>query len=197
MKTGFDKFELRVYPENYVSWGQSETSNPATGLNMLAKMQGQESNFENAENGFQPIDIYINDKPFVEIIREAEESIIAKENLQRDKDSQLIAGDYFSLPASLTYLPCRNLLDQPDEFAFVTEPDDIHFGKSTLLGCTCGVLECWFIVAKITLTPTTVTWSNFAQFHFDYEYDLKPFVFEREKYESELLPIINIDGLNG
>lgn len=187
MKEGFDKFELRVDPANYVSWGQTSYSNPSLILNTLAKMQGEETNFEKAQNGFQPIDIFINNKNFLQLIREAEEPIIAKENLQRDEDSQLIAGNYLSLPASLTYLPCRNLLDEPDEFAFMIESDHIHFGKSTLLGCTCGVLECWFIVAKITLTPATVTWSNFGQFHFDYEYDIEPFIFERNQYESELV----------
>lgn len=197
MKARFDKVELRVDPAKYVSWGEPVYQNPADILNYIAKLQGQETNFKNPENGFQPIDIFINDRSFLEIIRETEEPIIAKENLQRDAESQLKAGDYYSLPATLTYLPCRNLLDEPDEFDFLIEPEHLHSNKSTLLGCTCGVLECWFIVAKITLTPTTVTWSNFAQFHFDYEYDLKPFVFEREQYERELLPIIKIDGLNG
>lgn len=197
MERGFDKFELRVDPKNYVSWGEPVYQNPADILNYIAKIQGQETNFKNPENGFQPIDIYINDRSFLEIIKEVEEVALVKENFQRDAESQLKAGDYYSLPPSLTYFPCRNLLDEPEEFAFIIESDHIHFGKSTLLGCTCGIEGCWFIVAKITLTPTTVIWSNFAQFHFDYEYDLRPFVFEREQYERELLPITNIDGLNG
>jgi hypothetical protein len=185
----FDKFELRVNPENYVNWGQSDYSDPAGVLNLMSKMQGEKPGFKKLENGFQPIDIYINDKPLIEIIREIEEVALVKENLKRDQNSQLIPGDYLSLPASSTYLPSRNLLDKPKESGFVIEPDDLHYGKSTLLGCTCGVTECWFIVAKIWLTPTTVTWSNFAQFHLDYEYQLKPFIFERKEYEKQLLPI--------
>jgi hypothetical protein len=187
LKKGFDYFELRVNPANQVSWDEPTFSNPDAVLNLIAKMQGQEANFEKAEKDVRPSDIYINGKFFVDIIREIEEPVFVRENLQRDAESQLIAGDYLSLPASLTYLPCRNLLDEPDEFAFVTEPDDIHFGKSTLLGCTCGILECWFLVAKISLTETTVTWSNFGQFHLDYEYEIEPFVFDRKQYENELV----------
>lgn len=132
--------------------------------------------------GFQPIDIYIDGKLLLDLVREVEEPLTN----YTEGDGGFRPGDYLSLPASLTYLPNRNFFDEPWNHYFQCLPGDIHYGKSTLLGCTCGIIECWFIVARISLTPTIVTWSHFGQFHRNYEYDLGPFIFERKQYEHQL-----------
>ena len=150
-------FELRLDPKNYVRW-------PDGG------------------GGFQPIDIYIDGRFLVDIIREVETPFFAAE----DSDTGgFVAGGYLSLSRLDSYLPSRNLLGEPFQHYFDIEPDNIHYGKSILLGCTCGITECWFLVAQITLTATTVQWSRIGQFHRNCEYDLE-FVFDRQQYESQL-----------
>lgn len=74
---------------------------------------------------------------------------------------------------------------------------DWESSKVTLLGCTCGVTSCWPLVSTISVTPTTVTWSNFEQPHrrpgsaavfWDYS-GFGPFVFDRAQYEAALAAV--------
>ena len=154
----YNVFEIRVDPANYIEW-------PGGG-------------------GFQPVDIYIDGRFLIDIIREVEKSVFA---LKEEENSERPAGDYISLNKNLTFLPNRNLLGEHfTDHPFVIEPDNIHRGKSILLQCSCGITECWFLAAKITVTETTVEWSRLGQFHRNYEYGLQAFVFDREQYEQQL-----------
>ncbi|MFD7934934.1 hypothetical protein ACFV4T_10425 [Streptomyces sp. NPDC059755] len=61
-------------------------------------------------------------------------------------------------------------------------------GRTPLLGCPCGIWQCWPLMARVAMTPTTVTWSGF---HYPEreewgELPLGPFVFERQAYEEAL-----------
>ncbi|MCX4764180.1 hypothetical protein OG562_25120 [Streptomyces sp. NBC_01275] len=73
---------------------------------------------------------------------------------------------------------------------FEDRPD--HFLASAtavpVLGCTCGVWECWPLTADITPTPATITWSSFRQPHRAQwgELPIGPFVFDRTAYEAAL-----------
>lgn len=148
--------------------------------------------------GFQPVDIFIDGRFLIDIIREAEEPVFAQEYFddflhsedENDDDEPTLipAGDYLSLPASLTFLPSRNLLGEEPYDWFEQTPDDMHWGKSVLLGCTCEIEGCWDLVAKISLTDSAVIWSRIGQFHREYEHDLE-FVFERRQYEAQLRKI--------
>lgn len=103
---------------------------------------------------------------------------------EEPKNLYIMAGDYMPLPLWMVKFPSRHLLDEPFKIAkkgFVFELDDPYINKTTLLGCTCGITECWFLLARITLTETTVTWSNFNQFYREWEYNLS-FTFERKEY---------------
>ncbi|WP_217809151.1 hypothetical protein [Agreia pratensis] len=59
-------------------------------------------------------------------------------------------------------------------------------GHVWLLGCDCGEVGCWPLRARVNVTDTTVTWSEFSQpyrKHRDYS-RFGPFEFNRAQYES-------------
>ncbi len=67
-----------------------------------------------------------------------------------------------------------------------------HTGRTTLLVCGCGIMTCWPLTARITSSPDTVTWNNFAQPHrpaWDFS-GFGPFVFDREAYDESLLELL-------
>ncbi|MDX3383635.1 hypothetical protein PV682_19510 [Streptomyces niveiscabiei] len=59
-----------------------------------------------------------------------------------------------------------------------------------LLGCPCGIWACWPLTARIAVTDTTVTWSDFRQPNREHwgELPLGPFQFDRAAYDSALTP---------
>ena len=83
--------------------------------------------------------------------------------------------------------PSRHLLGE------LTRPY-AYTDKVTLLECACGEPGCWPLLAAVTVTPATVTWSAFEQPHRrrqgpagSWRYDrLGPFIFSRPAYEAEL-----------
>jgi hypothetical protein len=142
---------------------------------------------------FSPVDLRINGRSLLELIRELEVPLVRKEVEERLAGGEppeavtLEPGGYLPLPAHLVFLPSRHLLDQPQSPGFVLEPDDPQRGKTRLLGCTCGVSECWMLTVRVELSADEVRWSDFTQFHRQHwRYDLGPFVFRRVDYERAL-----------
>ncbi|MFJ3925225.1 hypothetical protein [Streptomyces sp. NPDC090022] len=70
------------------------------------------------------------------------------------------------------------------------EPELRHApsGAVALLGCTCGIAACWPLLATVTATARTVTWSGFHQPHRPEwgELPLGTLVFDRGGYEAAL-----------
>ncbi|MEH1923373.1 hypothetical protein [Nostoc sp.] len=137
-------------------------------------------------------EIYINNQPLIEVVRliekpfiqaEIEEQRVAGEDID---ELAFPAGDYLYLPPSMVLLPSRNLLDEPWDHGFRLQSNNLQAGKAIVLGCTCGVIECWFMQVRITLNESTVEWADFGQFHRDWQYNLGPFKFDRKQYVSEL-----------
>ncbi|MFJ8112631.1 hypothetical protein [Streptomyces sp. NPDC096132] len=60
--------------------------------------------------------------------------------------------------------------------------------RAPLLGCPCGIWQCWPLQARIGVTSTTVTWSAFRQPYREEwgELPIGPFEFDREAYEAAL-----------
>jgi hypothetical protein len=56
-----------------------------------------------------------------------------------------------------------------------------------LLECSCEIFGSWDLVAKIEVTEKHVIWSRIGQVHLDCDYDLAPFVFNRQQYEAQLV----------
>jgi hypothetical protein len=134
----------------------------------------------------------INGRPLIERVREVEAPLTRAEVARRAAageprtDERFRPGDYMYLPR-LYRLPSRHLLGEPRPTGFVLAPDDPQRGKTRVLGCTCGVADCWFITVRICLDERTVTWSDFTQFHRrSWVYPLGPYVFERAAYEAAL-----------
>jgi len=99
------------------------------------------------------------------------------------------AGDYVNLPIRQLRLPSRVLLDEPQNHAgrgFSIDSGDPRCAKATLLECTCGTTECWFLLAQIAVLEDVVVWTSFEQFHRDWVYDLGPFVFDKADYLHQL-----------
>jgi hypothetical protein len=145
---------------------------------------------------FQPIELRVNGIGLIELVRKAElphaESefdarIAAGETVGELGTRGKLAGDYLYPGSQNVFLPSRNLLGEPYKHGFNTTADDPRNQKSLLLQCTCGIADCWFLLATIKVNEATVVWSDFCQYHRAWQYDLGPFVFDRKSYESQLL----------
>ncbi len=136
------------------------------------------------------VDIVVDGVPLIDLVREQELPHAAAEETERADEfpdyppgrlTQELAGDYVSLPAKF-YWPSRHFLDEPLEL-----PHGGDDGETMLLGCTCGINDCWALLTTITLTEQTVTWSGFRNNSRDWDLSgLGPFVFGRSQYESSL-----------
>jgi len=61
--------------------------------------------------------------------------------------------------------------------------------KTVLLGCSCGEIGCWPLMARVELGDDQVVWREFAQPHRSstWSYDgFGPFVFKRSQYVEAL-----------
>lgn len=137
-------------------------------------------------------EIRINGAPLLDVIREAELPSATAEYDERTANGETgiynLAGEYLYMPPSMYFLPNRNLLDEPYSLAaigFAIPENDPQSQKATILQCTCGVPDCWFLMTHITLEQNVVRWSAFEQFHRDWKYNLS-FNFDRTDYESQL-----------
>ncbi|MFF9062603.1 hypothetical protein ACF09K_28515 [Streptomyces sp. NPDC014882] len=65
-----------------------------------------------------------------------------------------------------------------------------------LLGCSCGIWGCWPLMAKVTVSSTTVTWSSFRQPYREPwgELAMGPYEFPRDAYEAALAAPPVLDG---
>jgi hypothetical protein len=61
--------------------------------------------------------------------------------------------------------------------------------KTVLLGCSCGEVGCWPLMARVELSEAEVTWREFEQPHRSSEWSYEgfgPFVFNRSQYMKAL-----------
>ncbi|MBA2693030.1 MAG: hypothetical protein H0U65_11135 [Rubrobacter sp.] len=134
------------------------------------------------------VDILVNGVDFLSLVREVERPFAAEEGLP------FLAGSYTGLPPEAVFLPSRRLLGEPDGLY------DDEEEKICLLGCGCGVIGCWPLMARIAVEGETVVWSDFEQPHRAddtlhsserrigvWRYNgFGPFVFEKSRYVAEL-----------
>lgn len=130
------------------------------------------------------LEYLIDGTPFLDLVRDAELFDALAEQAERaeefaPEEAPLLAGDY-AYPATLSW---EHLLGERPDRVPCNAPDD-HF---LLLGCTCGVEECWALTASITVTDSTVSWSSFANNHRAWDYSgLGVLTFSRPQYEQSL-----------
>lgn len=122
--------------------------------------------------------IFINGTHFIQMLQQYETQFESE-----------IAGGYEGLTVDSFSSLERHFLGQLDE-------NDYYFrdGKIQLLGCNCGIPECWPMLVHITALENTVIWSDFEQpyrsidspgGYWDYS-KFKPLQFDREQYTNEL-----------
>ena len=97
------------------------------------------------------------------------------------------AGDYGGL------LPER--FERDDVFSYYLGSHRFEWPRPEvvwLLGCSCGIVECWPLEARVTVDDDRVTWSNFAQeWEPDRDYTgFGPFVFDRAQYEAAVHAVV-------
>ncbi len=75
------------------------------------------------------------------------------------------------------------------------KPDYYH-GKVAVLGCECGVTECWPLVVRIIVTDQHIVWTDFEQPHRSgreggesWSYGDLSFRFGRREYEEVLTSV--------
>jgi len=95
----------------------------------------------------------------------------------------------FALAEENPHLAGAYLCMTPEEWQSRHEQDPD--GRRAVLGCECGIVDCWPFVARILIGKNTVTWSDFKQpFRPRWSYaGLGPFVFDRARYQAELAKI--------
>jgi hypothetical protein len=124
------------------------------------------------------VDIFVNDRNLVDIVREVELPFAARDGKPR------LAGTYIGLPAEDVFLPSPRLLGEPVKFYDY----DSSKGKIAVLGCGCGDVGCWPFRVRIELREDVVIRDGFEQPHrLKWRYDeMRPFVFDWTQYFSAL-----------
>ncbi|MEV4114972.1 hypothetical protein [Nonomuraea sp. NPDC049695] len=133
-------------------------------------------------------EILIDGVPLLDLVRAAELPYARQEQLERAEEfapepAPLLAGAYSYLLGRWTGWPARHYLGEPVEVTYDQEDDE-----TMLLGCACGISECWALLARIEVTETEVRWSGFRNNSRDWDLSavLGPFVFARRQYEEAL-----------
>ncbi|MDQ0985495.1 hypothetical protein [Streptomyces sp. V2I9] len=139
------------------------------------------------EGGAAPVvGILVDGVPLVELVRAVELPYAQAEQRRRADEglpgtAPLLAGDYTTLGPAYDW-PSRHFLGEPRNLPWGGEE-----GETMVLGCPCGIDECWALMARITVTPRTVTWSAFRNNCCDWDLSaLGSFVFSRRQYEDSL-----------
>ena len=139
------------------------------------------------------VQLIVDGRDLVERLREYEKPFAIRENAPQ------IAGAYSGI--DVEWITPNHFLGQCDPMHACGENDE----RVALLECECGNAGCWPFAARITVTDTTVRWSDFEQPHrktdasagwWDYS-DFGPFEFARDAYETELMKISNARELYG
>src|SRR2546427_12816112 len=85
--------------------------------------------------------ILINDRDLIDLVTEFEKPLAEREGHPD------LAGSHLGLPPEWAFLPSKRLLGAPSE----KEPPFDQHGKGALYGCQCGFVECWPLLARITV----------------------------------------------
>jgi len=139
------------------------------------------------QNGSAYADLLINDRDFIEIVKDIEMKYATAEGHPK------LAGSY-------DVISVDDLLESTDLLLGKRNKHSYDNGKITVLDCECGCGGCWPLTMRITVTEDFVTWSDFKQVHRNINFwtyaELKPFRFSREEYVSEIVGKSRIFNIN-
>ena len=121
----------------------------------------------------KPLGIFVDGRSLLDIVAEAEASFADPAG----------GGDaYYWLPAQYVLPPSRHLWGEP--FQACGWPVE----GVALLGCPCGVPDCWSFTTRVAMAGGRVGWLGFRQYRREHwRYDaLGGFVFAADQYEAAL-----------
>ena len=136
---------------------------------------------EDFPDGLRQIRIKVNGVDFPELVREAE-----LPSAEADEEEE-IAGNYIGLVAGYMRIDLAGQFLGGQGTPMFEDSDQ----KTALLGCGCGDVGCSPLMARVTVSDDTVTWSDFEQpTRPEWDYDgFGPFTFDRGQYERALIAI--------
>lgn len=132
-----------------------------------------------AAAGSELLEIRVDGRPLVELVREAEAECASQEGHPD------LAGKYAGLPWET--LATNLLLGEVSGIWGVLEANQPQ-GRVPLLICDCGEPGCWPLMASVDVTLDRVTWRDFRQPHrphWVYK-KLGPFSFDLSQYRAAL-----------
>lgn len=106
--------------------------------------------------------------------------------MAKREDAKRIAGDYFVLDAET--------VDRAYFLGEAVREYGIPLEKVALMGCCCGVVACWPLLARIRISKSSIFWEDFEQPYrsseseagfWDYS-EFGPFEFDRTQYMDAL-----------
>ena len=139
------------------------------------------NDYEIEGESFTEVVVAINGEPLLELIRQRERSFAVKNG------QGYIAGDY-------AYL---SLIDFEELFLRAALEADLAQDErnAVLLGCPCGIWDCWYLALKIKFETETVKLYEFKkQRRKDWRYGLE-FKFDRVSFVSEISKIASFNKL--
>ena len=131
--------------------------------------------------GLTKVVVTINDKPLLELIRQRERSFAAKDG------QASVAGGY-------AYL---SLIDFEELFLRAALEADLAQDERdvVLLGCPCGIWDCWYLALKIKFEADTIRFSDFTNpRRKNWRYGLE-FKFDRVSFVGEISKIASFNKL--
>ena len=139
------------------------------------------NDYEIEGESFTEVVAAINGEPLLELIKRREQSFVAKEG------QASIVGSY-------AYL---NLIDFEELFLRVALEADLAQDERdvVLLGCPCGIWNCWYLALKIKFETETVKLYEFKNpRRKDWRYGLE-FKFDRVSFVREISKIASFNKL--
>jgi len=135
------------------------------------------------DESIEVLEYLVDGVSFLELVRRAELPDALVEQAERADEfapdpAPMLAGTYM-----YGRFTCEHLLGgKPDLI-----PHGAEEGESILLGCDCGIFDCWALTATIAVGEDTVTWSNLRNTYRDWNYDsIGTLTFSRRQYEASL-----------
>ncbi|WP_297880847.1 hypothetical protein [uncultured Campylobacter sp.] len=139
------------------------------------------NDYEIEGESFTEVVVAINGEPLLELIRWREQSFAAKDG------QGCIAGDY-------AYL---SLIDFEELFLRTALEADLAQDERdvVLLGCPCGIWNCWYLALRIKFETETVKLYEFKNpRRGDWRYGLE-FKFDRASFVGEISKIASFNKL--
>ena len=83
----------------------------------------------------------------------------------------------------------------PRELYESLHDDYLNFDSVSILGCGCGVIDCWPLDVKVDVGTKTVAWYGFNMYHReDWDYsDLGKYIFDKQQYFQEVDKLLTLE----